>query len=111
MHQFHNVDITGPVLFRIVFSAVLTRPPSISIRLPVVKWAPHSTKSCRYLSLPIDATFWSEELVGVQHNRFTVTGDILWTPVEVQSSNSLLDPPPDGAITMVVRCSATTCQG
>ena len=52
-----------------------------------------------------------QELVGVQHNRFTVTGDILWTPVEVQSSNSLRNPAPDGAITMVVRCSPPPCQG
>jgi pimeloyl-ACP methyl ester carboxylesterase len=40
-----------------------------------------------------------------------LTGDILWTPVEVQISNSLLNPAPDGAITMVVRCSAAHAKG
>jgi hypothetical protein len=64
---------------------------------------------------PIDlfarAKLGVQELVGVQHNQFKVTGDILWTPVEVQTSNSLLNPAPDGAITMVVRCSAQHAKG
>jgi hypothetical protein len=62
---------------------------------------------------PIDlfsrAKLGVQEVVGVQHSRFTVTGDILWTLVEVQSSNSLLNPAPDGAITMVVRCTPQPC--
>ena len=35
-----------------------------------------------------------QELVGLQHGRLTISGDILWTPIEVKSSNSLLNPPP-----------------
>jgi len=35
-----------------------------------------------------------QEIVGAQFKRFTISGDILWTPLEVKSSNSLLNPPP-----------------
>jgi hypothetical protein len=35
-----------------------------------------------------------QELVAAQYKRLTLTGDILWTPIEVDSSNSLLNPPP-----------------
>jgi hypothetical protein len=52
-----------------------------------------------------------QELVGVQHNRFTETGDILWKPFAVQSSNRLLNRAPDGEITMVVLCGAPQGKG
>ena len=72
-------------------------------------------KDIGFKANPIDlfagAKLGVQELVGVQHNQFTVTGDILWTPVEVRTSNSLLNPAPDGAITMVVRCSAPHAKG
>jgi hypothetical protein len=33
-----------------------------------------------------------QQLLIAQHNRLSITGDILWTPIEIKSSNSLLNP-------------------
>ncbi|HTT24326.1 MAG TPA: amidohydrolase family protein [Candidatus Sulfotelmatobacter sp.] len=35
-----------------------------------------------------------QQLLIAQHGRLSITGDILWTPIEVKSSNSLLNPAP-----------------
>ena len=35
-----------------------------------------------------------QQLLIAQHGRLSITGDVLWTPIEVKSSNSLLNPAP-----------------
>ncbi|HTS35910.1 MAG TPA: amidohydrolase family protein [Candidatus Solibacter sp.] len=35
-----------------------------------------------------------QQLFIAQHGRLSITGDVLWTPIEVESSNSLLNPAP-----------------
>lgn len=48
---------------------------------------------------PIDlfqrAKLGAQQLLIAQHNRLSITGDILWTPIEIKSSNSLLNPAPE----------------
>ena len=40
------------------------------------------------------AKLGAQEAVAAQFKRLTISGDILWTPLEVKSSNSLLNPAP-----------------
>jgi hypothetical protein len=47
---------------------------------------------------PVDlasrADFGLQGVLATQHNRLTLIGDVLWTPITIKQSNSLLDPAP-----------------